>query len=161
MRAVEALCIAHAAGVTVALDGESLVLEADVEPPQAVLDVLLLHKAAILELLTPFEQPCLTRRGRIEEQPDAFLHFCCECGRWGANGYGVDLRKGRLGQWYCAAHRPEPTAGAQCGSEQVPAVDARGDGTQSEGPANAAKHRGVGAEFQPLQPANPNWTAED
>jgi hypothetical protein len=119
--------------------------------PQAVLDTLSRD--------SPLDEPCLTRRGHTEERPDGFLHFCVECGRWGAFGYGVDLRKGRLGQWYCAAHRPEATAGAR--GEQVPAVDAREDGTQTEGPANAAKHRGVGAEFQPLQPADPNWTAED
>jgi hypothetical protein len=40
-------------------------------------------------------------------------------------------------------------------------VDAREDGIQTEAPANAAKHRGVGAEFQLLQPADQNWTTED
>jgi hypothetical protein len=53
-----------------------------------------------------FDQPCDTRRGRVEERPDGFLHFCLVCGRWGAFGYGVSLRRGRLGHWYCAAHRP-------------------------------------------------------
>jgi hypothetical protein len=73
--------------------------------PQAVLDTL------SRDLLSPFDDPCLTRRGHTEERPDGFLHFSVKCGRWGAFGYGVDLRKGRLGQWYCAAHRPEVTAG--------------------------------------------------
>jgi hypothetical protein len=54
-----------------------------------------------------FDKPCAERRGRIEELPGrVFLHFCIECGRWGAFGYGVNLRAGRLGGWYCATHRP-------------------------------------------------------
>jgi hypothetical protein len=53
------------------------------------------------------EQPRAARRGRVEELPDGlFLHFCAECGAWGAFGYGVNFRAGRLGRWYCAAHRP-------------------------------------------------------
>ena len=55
-----------------------------------------------------FDQPCAERRGRIEELPGrVFLHFCIECGRWGVFGYGVNLRAGRLGGWYCATHRPQ------------------------------------------------------
>jgi hypothetical protein len=55
-----------------------------------------------------FDEPCAARRGRIEELPGRmFLHFCIECGRWGAFGYGVNLRAGRLGGWYCAPHRPQ------------------------------------------------------
>jgi hypothetical protein len=53
VNAAEALRAAHAAGVTVALDGESLVLEAEIEPPQEVLDALSRHKLAILALLEP------------------------------------------------------------------------------------------------------------
>src|SRR5262249_44632854 len=52
------------------------------------------------------EQPCAARRGRIQELEGAFLHFCIECGAFGAFGYGVSLRAGRLGRWYCAEHRP-------------------------------------------------------
>jgi hypothetical protein len=52
------------------------------------------------------EQPCAARRGRIEELEGAFLHFCVECGAFGAFGYDVSLRAGRLGRWYCAKHRP-------------------------------------------------------
>jgi hypothetical protein len=55
-----------------------------------------------------FDQPCAERRGRIEELTGrVFLHFCIECGRWGTFGYGVNLRAGRLGEWYCATHRPQ------------------------------------------------------
>ena len=53
MSAAEALRAAHAAGVTVMLDGEGLLLEANAEPPQAVLDVLARHKLSILALLRP------------------------------------------------------------------------------------------------------------
>jgi hypothetical protein len=51
--AAEALRAAHEAGVTMMLDGESLMLEAKVEPPQAVLNALARHKSAILALLRP------------------------------------------------------------------------------------------------------------
>jgi hypothetical protein len=51
MSAAEALHAARAAGITVALDGETLLLEATAEPPQAVLDALSRHKLAILDLL--------------------------------------------------------------------------------------------------------------
>ena len=55
-----------------------------------------------------FDQPCAERCGRTEELPGrVFLHFCIECGRWGAFGYGVNLRAGRQGGWYCATHRPQ------------------------------------------------------
>jgi hypothetical protein len=53
MSAAEALRIAHAAGVTVIIDGEDLVLEANTEPPRAVLDALSRNKLSILELLQP------------------------------------------------------------------------------------------------------------
>ena len=53
------------------------------------------------------EQPCAARRGRVVPLDNgAFLHFCCECGRFGAFGYRVRLREGRLGRWYCGEHRP-------------------------------------------------------
>ena len=53
MSAAEALRAAHAAGVTVMFDGEGLLLEANAEPPQAVLDMLARHKLTILALLRP------------------------------------------------------------------------------------------------------------
>jgi hypothetical protein len=52
------------------------------------------------------EQPFTGRCGRVQVLDGAFLHFCVECGRFAAFGYGVHLRAGRLGRWYCAAHRP-------------------------------------------------------
>jgi hypothetical protein len=54
------------------------------------------------------EQPSAARRGRVEKlSNDLYLHFCSKCGAWGAFGYGVNFRIGRLGRWYCAAHRPQ------------------------------------------------------
>ena len=52
------------------------------------------------------EMPCAARRRRTQEVEGAFLHFCVVCGAFGAFGYGVSLRAGRLGRWYCAKHRP-------------------------------------------------------
>ena len=54
------------------------------------------------------EHPSATRRGLVEKlSNDLYLHFCAKCGAWGAFGYGVDFRLGRLGRWYCSAHRPQ------------------------------------------------------
>lgn len=52
------------------------------------------------------ELPCAARRGRVQTLDGAFLHFCVECGRFGAFGYGVRLRAGHTGRWYCGEHRP-------------------------------------------------------
>jgi hypothetical protein len=65
MSAAEALHIAHAAGVTVMLDGDSLLLEADTQPPQAVLDALSRHKAAIVALLRPGQGGWATELRRV------------------------------------------------------------------------------------------------
>jgi hypothetical protein len=53
MSAVETLHAAHAAGITLTLDGDGILLEAGAEPPQAVLEALARHKLAILALLKP------------------------------------------------------------------------------------------------------------
>ncbi len=48
-----------------------------------------------------------SRAGLVEwEEDEPFVHYC-QCGAWGVYGYGVDLLAGRLGRWYCRAHRPE------------------------------------------------------
>jgi hypothetical protein len=39
------------------------------------------------------------------DEYDRLLHYC-QCGEWGAFGYNVDLRNGKLGNWYCFEHRP-------------------------------------------------------
>jgi hypothetical protein len=38
---------------------------------------------------------------------ETFEHYCEICGEWGSFGYGVNLRHGRVGRWYCLKHRPE------------------------------------------------------
>jgi hypothetical protein len=53
MTAAHALTSARAAGIRVRIDGDDLELEAPAQPPQAVLDLLSLHKADILRLLRP------------------------------------------------------------------------------------------------------------
>jgi hypothetical protein len=53
MSAVETLHAAHAAGITLTIDGDGILLEAGAEPPQAVLEALARHKPAILALLKP------------------------------------------------------------------------------------------------------------
>ena len=52
-----------------------------------------------------FEEPCADRRGSVERQGGIFLHFCIECGRWGAYGYGATGNN--PGRWYCWRHRPD------------------------------------------------------
>ena len=52
------------------------------------------------------EQPCATRRGRVQALDGALLHFCARCGRFAAFGYGVRLRAGQFGRWYRGEHRP-------------------------------------------------------
>jgi len=51
-----------------------------------------------------FEVPYPGRRGLVEKRGGAFLHFCRECGRWGAYGYGCSCDS--RGRWYCREHRP-------------------------------------------------------
>ena len=68
MSAAEALRAARAAGITVVLDGEALLLEAEAEPPWALLDALLRHKQAILDLLRP--EQC----GWTTDQWRAYFH---------------------------------------------------------------------------------------
>src|SRR5689334_3639999 len=51
MTAVEALRMAHAAGVELSVDQDDLVLDAPSEPPSAVLDMLRQHKRGVVELL--------------------------------------------------------------------------------------------------------------
>jgi hypothetical protein len=109
-------------------------LEASAQPPAAILDLLSRNKAEVLALLraradankpltpTPssltgapppepgLEEPCAARRGRVQEINGLLLRFCVECGRFGPFGYGVGLRAGRLGRWYCREHRPQTRA---------------------------------------------------
>ena len=51
MSAIEALRMAHVAGVALSVDQDDLVLDAPSEPPAVVLDLLRQHKAGVVELL--------------------------------------------------------------------------------------------------------------
>jgi hypothetical protein len=55
----------------------------------------------------PLEQPCVARRGRMQQVGGIFLHFCVHCGALAPFGFGVSLRTGDVGQWYCARHSQE------------------------------------------------------
>jgi hypothetical protein len=136
MSAALALKAARDSGITIGTDGDDLILEACSEPPATVIDLLSRHKAEVLAILaarehesnenkliqrtTPrlsqsqaipgepgVDQPCTARRGRVQESNGVFMHFCIQCGRFGPYGYGVSLRAGQLGRWYCGDHRPQ------------------------------------------------------
>jgi hypothetical protein len=85
MSAAEALRAARAAGITLVLDGEALLLEAAAEPPQAVLDALARHKLAIVDLLRPRQ-----RRWTAEQWRAYFEKRCgvtaSNSGPWCAGG---------------------------------------------------------------------------
>jgi hypothetical protein len=53
MSAADVLQAARAAGVVIDVDGDDLVLEASVQPPDDVLEALSSHKAEIVALLRP------------------------------------------------------------------------------------------------------------
>ncbi len=84
---------------------------ADISVAPANTPQTLTPSSPIVAQSTPAEpgldEPCAARRGRVEESDDVLLHFCVECGRFGPFGFGVRLRAGQLGRWYCAAHRPQ------------------------------------------------------
>jgi hypothetical protein len=125
---------AYDAGLRIEAAGDKLLIRGP-KRAESVVHLLAEHKAEVLEALAAkampadqsyaeppspwferaiapadgepgLEQPCVARRGRVQELDRAFLHFCVECGAFGAFGYGVNLRAGRLGRWFCAAHRP-------------------------------------------------------
>ncbi|WP_338929225.1 hypothetical protein WDZ11_22310 (plasmid) [Roseomonas mucosa] len=55
---------------------------------------------------TPADEPDPRRKGVVRIEPgQPFEHFCPQCGRWGAFGFGNDLMKGVPGAWYCGEHR--------------------------------------------------------
>jgi hypothetical protein len=110
MSAAEALRVAHAAGVTVMLDGEGLVLEASAEPPQAVLDVLSRNKFAILELLRP---------GRDGWTAEHWRTYFDERRRAASNNGLPSQKAAELALACCAIkwldQHPDPSAPGRCG----------------------------------------------
>ena len=59
------------------------------------------------------EMPNPNRVGLVRfEAGQPIVHYCQVCGAWGAWGYDVNLSTGRLGRWYCGAHRPDQKGNA-------------------------------------------------
>jgi hypothetical protein len=83
------------AGATITIDGDRLVIRAGARP---------VTKALVAAIRR--EKPSLLKLVRAAPAREPFLHYCEICGEWGAFGYSVNLRAGRLGQWYCFEHRP-------------------------------------------------------
>jgi hypothetical protein len=125
--AVEILNELSAIGAIVVPAGDRLLLRAGSKPvPAGIIRRLREAKPELLVLLRQqtgvppgfapvvlhasgepsLEEPCAARRGKVVEVSGAFLHFCRLCGRFGAFGYGVQLRAGQIGRWYCGEHRP-------------------------------------------------------
>lgn len=50
--------------------------------------------------------------GTVGYEGNALVHHC-HCGKWGAFGFDVSLREGKLGTWYCGEHRPDKSTGEQ------------------------------------------------
>ena len=71
MSAAEVLELARAAGISVMIDGDDLVLEAPIPPPLDVLDALRNHKADIIALVTPGAGNSRTERivGIVRHRP--------------------------------------------------------------------------------------------
>jgi hypothetical protein len=90
--AAEALAKARAAGCEVTLaDGGQTIYAL-----QSFVPLLKPFKAEIIELL----------RAEVSASVIAKFEHYCHCGQWGAFGYGVGLRIGQMGQWFCSDHRP-------------------------------------------------------
>jgi hypothetical protein len=131
-------------GASIEPAGDRLVLRAGAKPVPAsvirrvreakpeLLAVLTKKAASVLAVAPSFarvlvladgepaaDQPCALRRGKVQELDGASLHFCVECGRFAAFGYGVHLRARRLGRWYCGSHRPHRKRSQSEGSFDV------------------------------------------
>jgi len=119
MSAAQALHAARAAGITVAIDGEALLLEGAAEPPQAVLNRLARHKPAILDLL---------RLGQCRWSPERWRSFFDERRRMAATSGGqprVQAETMALGrcvvEWLNQHQAPSaPGRCAWCGNAESP-----------------------------------------
>jgi hypothetical protein len=132
MDGLSLLRCARNAGLRVEAAGEKLLIRGP-RRAEPMVKLLADHKAAVLAVLAStvdsalepvrwfertvpvaecepgLEQPCAARRGRVQELDRAILHFCCQCGAYAPFGFGVRLRAGQSGQWYCFDHRPRPS----------------------------------------------------
>jgi hypothetical protein len=110
MSAALALNSAYAVGIRVRIDGEDLELEAPAQPPQAVLDLLSLHKADILRLLRPANDAWLPEDWRVFfDERAAILEFDAGLPRAEAEARAVA---------YCVTEwinrNPTPSAPGRC-----------------------------------------------
>jgi hypothetical protein len=53
------------------------------------------------------------------------LLHACRCGQWGAFGFGVSLRDGQAGTWFCAAHKGEGEGIPVMEDKQLASIPAR------------------------------------
>ena len=126
----ELLARCRAAGLALLVEGDSLHVDFESGPPNDLIEEIRQHKPEVMAALSSvpletakvvaparwvpgaagncpepsFEMPCFERRGLLERRDGTFLHFCVECGRWGAYGFGAT--GARAGRWYCDLHRP-------------------------------------------------------
>jgi hypothetical protein len=105
MSAAKALHAARAAGITVAIDGETLLLEGAAEPPQAVLDGLARYKPAILDLL---------RRGQRGWSPEQWRSFFDKRCRMAATSLNTETMALECCVVEWLNQRPAPSAPGRC-----------------------------------------------
>ena len=127
----ELLARCRTAGLALLVEGDLLHVDFETDAPVDLIEEIRQHKSGVMaalssapletaEVIAParwvagaagnspeasFETPCIERRGLIERLDGVFLHFCIECGRWGA--YGYDATGAKPGLWYCRMHRPD------------------------------------------------------
>jgi len=58
-----------------------------------------------------------TRRAYAPRDP--IVRTCLSCGGIASWGYGVFVRKGLTGDWYCSEHRPEIVGAVQGGRRPI------------------------------------------
>src|SRR5688572_6905341 len=110
MNAAEILRAAHAVGIAVTLDRDSLLLEAEAEPPRDLLQSIALYKPAILDLLRPGE--C----GRTAEQWRTYFQERC---RTEASANGLARKQAAQNALAAAVtewlnERPAPSPAGRC-----------------------------------------------
>ena len=122
---VETLHAARAAGVTVILDGEALLLEAAVEPPGALMEALARHKAEIVALLRPGQDGWSTEDWRVFfDERAAIAEFQGGLPRKEAEARAFDRC---VVEWLNRNSRPsEPGRCAHCGGQEVSSLRSLG-----------------------------------
>jgi hypothetical protein len=62
------------------------------------------------QAISTLDEPNAAPRGITPHFDDngRFIHPCCCCGKPAVLGFGVNLRAGKLGTWYCGGCKPDP-----------------------------------------------------